>query len=242
MNVTLNLSAGKSLQQKLDAPCKGVVAKALGKYKLEETFGGTVRFESYQAGPGERKQPLADDDPVNRGAILNFTIEMELVLQQQVKHNKMLSILMAPKLTDVVCLFGSRLLNPSKVVSAVSSGNKMATCLASNPALHQAIAAGLSSLSAEETPEEVAAALDAAYFRRNRKFIEPESEVFMQQLISCAHCTCTEAAHININSELEQQMEELRESGALDLLRSKYPVECLIVQNYEVFLQLLQRS
>ena len=90
MDVTLHLSAGKSLQQRLDAPCKGDVAKALGKYKLEEKFGVTVRFEGYQAGPGKATQTLDDDALVTRGAILNFTVGMELVLRQQANHNKIL--------------------------------------------------------------------------------------------------------------------------------------------------------
>ena len=137
---------------------------------------------------------------------------MELLLKEQVKQDKMLSILMAPKLTEAVCLSGSRLLNRS-------SGIKMAPYLSSNPSLRQALAEGLSALSTEETPEVVAAALDSAYMRQNHSMIP----------LACMS-----------NSELEQFFEELRESGALDLvlLRSKYPVECMIVQNYEVFLRL----
>lgn len=44
---------------------------------------------------------------------------------------------------------------------------------------------------------------------------------------------------MNRTSVLRQEMEELRESGALELLCEKFPVECLIVQHHEVFLQML---
>jgi hypothetical protein len=248
MDVTLNLSAGKSLQQRLDAPCKGDVAKALGKYKLEEKFGVTVRFESYQAGPGKAAQKLDDDAPVTRGAILNFTVDMEL--RQQVKHNKILAWLAAPKLIDTICLFNARLLDPTKVTSTVSPKTKLADKVATDGALHQALTAALSAVSAELSAEQVAAALDETYQKRNGGGCSVRSYSSLhksQSVCSRSIDLFTEAGalfsaeetHINTNAVLQQKMEEMRESGALELLSSKYPVQCLIAQNYEVFLQLL---
>ena len=163
MDVTLDLSACKSLQQRLDAPCKGDVAKALGKYKLEEKFGVTVRFESYQAGPGKATQTLDDDAPVTGGAILNFTVGMELVLRQQANHNKILVWLATPMLINTIYLFNARLLDPTKVTSIVSPKTKLADKVAADGALHQSLTAALSAVSAELSAEQVAAALDESY-------------------------------------------------------------------------------
>lgn len=211
MNVMSNLATGMSLQHSVDAPCKGVVAKALGKYKLEDAYGATVTFESYQAGPGQPKQPLGDDDAVAPGAILNFTGDVELMLRKQSNHDKIIAWLSEPLLIEIICLFNASLLALSNTMSVTADAG-----------LHQALTAALSALSAEFTAEEVAGALNMVYTRREGMGYSAEPK------------------HANTVAELQRKMEKMRQSGALELLSNEHPVECLIVQNYEVFLRLLQ--
>ncbi len=59
MNLNLRLVSGSMLQHKVDAPCSGYTAKALGKYKLEEETGLSVKFVSYQEAPGRQEVQLA---------------------------------------------------------------------------------------------------------------------------------------------------------------------------------------
>lgn len=65
--------------------------------------------------------------------------------------------------------------------------------------------------------------------------VQTHAQTLMQTYID----RCADNAHVNTTSVLHQEMEELRESGALELLCEKFPVECLIVQHHEVFLQML---
>jgi hypothetical protein len=231
MNVTLNLSADKSIQQTLDAPCKGVMAKALGKYRLEEKFGGTVVFDSYQEAPTKPKTRLDDDTPVIRGSILNFTVSMDVILRRQALHDKMISMLSEPMLQDLVSRWTARLLT-RRVTMPTDPTTKFESAVASDPNLHARLSAALAYINTTITPEEVAIALDSTYRQRCGEISLETICVTLTTTESGSICTHSDNTHVNTTDVLCRQMEQMRDSGVLELLSAKFPTECLIVQYY----------
>lgn len=223
MEIVLNLTSQKTVKIRVDAPCSGLVAKAVGKMKLEEMHEVMVVFDTYQEGVDKPKQQLADDAEVVRGSILHFNVGMDQVLRTQAQHQKLLAYLMAPKLVDVVGRFSARLVSGQVITEGDVSDNPKSGVqnkVVAEPDLKHRLEAALDVVSSDYSVEEFAKALDDTYNERCSKRIH-----------SCAEN--------NTKKVLKEEMEELCDSGAVELLVGKYPVACTIVSNYDIFLRLL---
>jgi hypothetical protein len=148
------------------------------------------------------------------------------VLRTQTEQQKMLAILMKPQLTDFVCRYGARLLKPP--VAAVKEVDGLSSAVTTQPDLHGRLGVALSQVHSEATPEQFAEALDNAYSIRCGAL----------RLCFGVGYQAT-SADMNTNSKLKHDAKALKDSGALRLLEVDMPIECLIVQKFDVFAQLL---
>jgi len=214
MDVQLRLTHDKVMQHRISAPCMGVVAKALGKYKLEEQLPGLlVKFVSYQEAEGKPAQSLADDQPVLRGSILNFSVNLDTLLKQQRQHNMLLKGLYRGHVLTVISKYSARFLKPQ--VSEVGDKAGVARFLASDPQKAAATAAALVAVGATMTAVDFAQGLDATCTDRNK------------------------LQHVNTNQQLELDMKRMRDDGVVQLMQEDMPMECMIIEHSDVFLALL---
>lgn len=67
--------------------------------------------------------------------------------------------------------------------------------------------------------------------------------VHVRDVYTCSRgCTCTccaEMQHVNTNQQLEIEMSRMRNDGVVGLLQDDMPLECMIIEHYDVFLALL---
>jgi hypothetical protein len=165
MNINLRLDRNKLIEQRVDAPCKGLLAKAIGSYRLEELGGTPVEFVSYQEGPGLPEKPLADDDTVSREAILNFSVQMDTFLQQHHKHTKQIKglhlLLVKPQLQILISKYVSRFFNPP--VTETTGSTAMKALVLATPDLSASIGAALASVGSGLSSPEFAEQLDLNY-------------------------------------------------------------------------------
>lgn len=237
MNIYLRLMHDKVMQYKVDAPCKGDAAKALGKYKLEETTDLSVKFSSYQEAPGRPERQLADDEPVQRGSILNFSVNIDSVLQQQRLHTRLLKELYVDRVRSLLAKYSSRFFAAPLDSVKNTGGCKLKFA---EKELAEAVRAALTEVGCCATVEEFSDALDENYKSRNGEeelqlcctFRSMESGL-LKLYIGCS----AEDQHINTDVQLEKEFKKLRKAGVVELLGDDMPVECSIIDHYEVFLQ-----
>ena len=140
-----------------DAPCTGLQAKALCKYRLEQELQGfTVAFKSYQSAPGKPEEPLSDDAHVMTGAVLIFSSEVKLeptVLEVLAKHRKMLKYLLEEEVLTVCSKYGAKLFGAASPPS---------TSRASNGQLRGSLVAVLAAVSAPMEVDDFAKGMDSA--------------------------------------------------------------------------------
>jgi hypothetical protein len=240
MDVSLRLVQDRSVRHRVDAPCKGLAAKALGKYKLEEQTGLSVKFLSYQAAPGQPEKQLADDDPVQRGAILNFSVNMDTMLQQQRQHSQLLKGLYRERLQTVLAKYSARFCAAPVAQEDLRNRGGVAAQFASAPQKSESAAAALACVGSQMTAAEFAQQLDTIYVARNGEFAcMLQCSCYNASLAHLHAHMCAETQHVNTDAQLESELRLLRTDGVVQLCSETMPFECMIVDHYETFLQLL---
>ncbi|GAX84879.1 hypothetical protein CEUSTIGMA_g12300.t1 [Chlamydomonas eustigma] len=214
MNVNLRLIQDRMTQHKVDAPCTGLAAKALGKYKLEEETGLFVKFFSYQESSKHPEVQLADDDLIQRGAILNFSVKLDSLLQDHKHHRNLIQGLYDSKLRSLISKYSARLIKPAITPSDIQNKGTLQS-LYRNKQQALDVEAALVAAGSLMTAEVFGADLDSAYADRNRE------------------------QHVNTNAQLQVEFERMRKAGVVALMQEEMPLECLILDHFEVFLQLL---
>lgn len=251
MNVNLRLAHDKLLLHRVSAPCTGEMAKALGKFKLEEMLPGVlVKFVSYQEAEGKPEKALPDDEPVLRGSILNFSANMDTVLQQQRLHHTLLKGLYRDKVLTVMAKYSARFLKPPNDGSEKKQG--VTNLFRSDPEKAAAAEAALVAVGSALSGSDFAAELDDMYYDRGSEWppctvrdaysapliIAPPQ--CLARTFTCCTCTaCAEIQHINTGVQLEMEMKQLCKDGCIDLLEDDMPVACTVIKHHDIFLALL---
>ena len=227
------------IQHKVDAPCTGRAAKELGTSTLEEKTGMAVKFVSYQEAQGRPEVQLDDDDKIQRGAILNFSVNMDTFLQQHRNHTNLLQGLYDSKLRSLISKFSSRFITTPVAPTDMQNRGGVASLFVQSPQRASAAEAALAAVGSLMTAQEFAAGLDLAYAARNGE--QRQSELSLQYALNPDHLKLYAAEqHVNTNEQLEYEFKCMRKAGVVQLMADVLPLECLIVRHYEVFMQLLQ--
>lgn len=251
MNVNLRLAHDKLLQHRVTAPCTGEVAKALGKVKLEEMLPGLlVKFVSYQEAEGKPEKALSNDEPVLRGAILNFTVDMGTVLQRLQRHDTLLKDLYRERVLSLMAKYSSRFLKPPNEGSEAKQG--VVNFFQSDPQKAAAAEAALVAVGSGLSSNDFAMALDDMYYERGSEWppcsvqdarptplLVAHPQCTARNFTYCGCIACAEIQHINTTVQLEAEMKQLCKNGCVDMLEDDMPIACTIIKHYDIFLALL---
>lgn len=235
MNVNLRLAHDKLLLHRVSAPCTGEMAKALGKFKLEEMLPGVL---GYQEAEGKPEKALPDDEPVLRGSILNFSANMDTVLQQQRLHHTLLKGLYREKVLTVMAKYSARFLKPPNDGSEKKQG--VTSLFRSDPQKAAAADAAFVAVGSALSCSDFAAELDNMYYDRGSEWPPCTGPQCLARTFTCCTCTaCAEIQHINTGVQLEMEMKQLCKDGCIDLLEDDMPVACTVIKHHDIFLALL---
>lgn len=241
MNLNLRIIQDRTYQYRVESPCTGQDAKALGKYKLEEETGMSVKFASYQEAHGRPEVQLANNDKVHRGAILNFAVNLDTLIQHQKHHTDLLRGIYDSKLRTLIAKYSSRLITKTHVASDdLRNRGTLVSHFDSSQQHTKAAETVLASVGSQMTAKDFAAGLDSAYAARNGEWRHHTTITAATSYPPCVLFAAEQ--HINTDEQLKYEFDCMRKAGVVQLMVDVMPLECLIVNHYEEFLLLKFKS
>lgn len=212
-----------------------------------------MRFVSYQEAQGKPEQPLPDDQPVLRDSILNFSVNLGTLLQQQQQHTSLLKGLYRDRVSTVISKYSARFLE--REVADVDPKAGLERYFDADKEKASAAAAALVAVGLPMSSQEFASRLDATFTDRNSEWLSATYPVLGQSVgqtncdVELMHamkwlleraCSFAGTQHVNTIQQLEKEMKQLLNDGAVHLLKNDMQLECTIIEHHEVFLSLLE--
>lgn len=151
-----------------EAPLTGKNAKSMGQAHLEKKTGLQVQFSSYQISEGKPELSLGDEERVNRGSILNYTVALDSFVSQQLENRMLLQGLYEDKLRAIISKFSARFCSAAVHDAGIKEAGGCSLAFSASTSLAAAASQVLQEAGSQLSATDFAGCLDALYTHRNR--------------------------------------------------------------------------